>query len=83
MIAALKLLPIGVQLGLAAAVFALITGGAATAYLTIYNRGYAAAVEAIAKRDKVAIDAVRKATTEVRSCYAGGGTWDATRGVCE
>lgn len=83
MLATIKLLPIGVQLGLAAAVFVVVTGAATGVYFHIRNAGYAAAIEDVAQRNKVAINAVRKATTKVTDCYAGGGSWDATRGVCD
>lgn len=82
MFALLKLLPAGVQIGMAVAAFVIVTGTITTISVKIYNRGYASAISAVAERNKVAIDAVRKGTTRVQDCYAGGGSWDATDGVC-
>jgi hypothetical protein len=50
-------------------------------HTTIYNRGWHAAIEAVAAQDKEAVDASEKARARVRDCYGSGGVWSA--GTCE
>jgi hypothetical protein len=47
-----------------------------------YNKGWAAAIAAIAAQDRKAVDAKDKAIETVRACRDSGGTWDVVNGVC-
>lgn len=47
-----------------------------------YNKGWVAAIAAIAAQDRKAIDARDKALEEVRACRSSGRTWDVVNGVC-
>lgn len=49
---------------------------------TVYNRGYDAAIAAIAAENKEAVDAADRARQKVRACADSGGNWDVTGGVC-
>lgn len=70
------------QKAIAALVVAGIFAGAGYAiYSSIYNRGWHAAIEAVAAQDKEAVDAADKARARVRACYDGGGMW--TQGSCQ
>jgi len=48
-----------------------------------YGKGWNAAVAAIAAKDRKANDAAEKGTANVDACDAGGGTWDASSGLCQ
>jgi uncharacterized protein (UPF0333 family) len=65
------------------AIITAIVGGGVT-YWSIheYDKGYNAAIEAIAAKDREAVNAVNKAKSKVDDCNNGGGTWDSTVGVC-
>lgn len=70
------------QKAIAATVIVAIVGGAAfIIYSKIYNRGWQAAIEAVAAQDKEAVDAADKARARVRACYDGGGVW--SQGSCQ
>lgn len=67
---------------IAAGVVALVVIGAYWAWhTTIYNRGWHAAIAAIAAQDTEAVDAADKARALVRACYDSGGVW--SQGSCE
>lgn len=58
--------------------------GAADVYISIheYNKGWHAAIAAVAKKDKEALDAVDKAVSNVDECVRRNGNWDTVNGVC-
>lgn len=66
-----------------ALILSAIVGGFLWIKTHYYNRGYAAAVQAIAAQDQRAINARDEALAKVRACRNGGGTWNVTDGVCE
>jgi len=47
-----------------------------------YNKGWAAAIHAIAARDQKAVDAKNKALETVKACRDSGHEWDVVNGVC-
>ncbi len=47
-----------------------------------YNKGYSAAIYAIARKDKEAIDAADEASKVVSQCFDSGRTWDDIGGLC-
>lgn len=51
-------------------------------HMKIYNRGYTAAIAAIAAQDKRAIDAAKTARNTYRLCIDGGGKWNQSTGEC-
>lgn len=59
--------------------------GAADLYISIheYNKGWHAAIAAVAKKDQEAIDAVKKSQSDVDACYARGKSWSTADGVCQ
>ncbi len=65
-----------------AVVLAVIGGGVAYWSVHEYDKGYNAAIEAIAAKDREAVNAVNKAKAKVDECDNGGGTWDTINGVC-
>ena len=48
-----------------------------------YNKGWAAAIDAIAREDKEASDAANKQRQKVSECSASMREWDVTSGVCK
>ena len=48
-----------------------------------YNKGYSAAVAAIAAQDKEAVDAINVVRDTMRECRATGGVWSQAGGVCQ
>ena len=48
-----------------------------------YNKGYAVAINQVAKNTKEAKDAVDTAVKTTADCFARGGTPDDTTGVCD
>jgi hypothetical protein len=60
---------------------AILTAACFAIYTSIYNRGWHAAIEAVAARDKEAVDAADKARARVRACYDAGGVW--AEGACK
>ena len=58
--------------------------GGADLYLSVhyYNKGWHAAIAAVAKKDKEALDAVDSAVSKVDDCVRRNGSWDSTSGVC-
>lgn len=48
----------------------------------VWNKGYDAAIAAIAAQDKEAVDAADKARIRVQRCRAAGRVWDIAAGVC-
>lgn len=83
MIAAFRLLPVAGQAIVALLVIGTFTAIATKAYNKIYNRGYDAAIYAIAKKDKRAIDAADKITKQVDDCFNSNREWDDLSGVCK
>lgn len=63
---------------------AVLAAGAAYAgwHHHVYRQGWNAAVAAIARADKEAIDAALAARATYRACVDAGGVWDPTRGQC-
>jgi hypothetical protein len=60
----------------------LIVGGTYVAWRSsIYNEGWNSAIEAIARKDKEAVDAADKAAARVDACWNGGGVW--AQGSCK
>lgn len=47
-----------------------------------YNKGWNAAIAAIAEDNQEAVNEANRARTKVRDCRNGGGTWDTVGGVC-
>ena len=47
-----------------------------------FNQGYQTAVNQIAAQNKEATNAVKKATSSVENCFAIGGEFDDTTGLC-
>ena len=62
-----------------------VLAGAADLYLTVhyYNKGWHAAIAAVAAKDQEALNAVNKSKSDVDACYASGRTWSTTDGVCQ
>lgn len=75
------------KLGRTIAITAAIAAGVAIGWAIFathyYNKGWAAAIHAIAAQDKRAIDAAKHARETVESCRDSGGTWDVTSGACQ
>lgn len=82
MIAAFRLLPGLWQLGIIAGALVALVGLYSAWHYTVWSRGYDAAIYAIAKKDKGAIDAADKISKAVDACYDASRVWDDTRGVC-
>jgi hypothetical protein len=51
-------------------------------YLHVYNKGYRAAIVAIAKQDKRAVKAATDARATLRDCTSRGLVWDQSTGQC-
>lgn len=47
-----------------------------------YNKGYNAAIVAVAAKNEAARKAVERATRDVEDCIRHGRTWDTVDGVC-
>lgn len=62
-----------------------VLAGAGDLYLSVkyYNKGWHAAIAAVAKKDQEALSAVKKSESEVDACYAAGRVWSTTDGVCQ
>jgi hypothetical protein len=80
---AFLLTPIGRWLA-GLAILGVLAGGA-DLYLSVhyYNKGWHAAIAAVAKKDQEALNAVKKSESEVDACYAAGRVWSTTDGVCQ
>jgi uncharacterized protein (UPF0333 family) len=48
-----------------------------------YNKGWKAAIAAVAAKDQEALNAVNKSKSDVDACYAGGRSWSTVDGVCQ
>lgn len=83
MLALFRALPIVWQIASGAAVLAAIGGSVTYWSVHEYNKGWHAAIAAIAKKDQGAIDESIKAKSEVDACYRRGGTWSVVDGVCQ
>jgi hypothetical protein len=79
---AFLLTPIGRWLA-GLAILGVLAGGA-DIYLSVhyYNKGWHAAIAAVAKKDQGAINESVKAKSEVDACYSSGRTWSVVDGVC-
>lgn len=61
-----------------------VLAGGADLYLSVhyYNKGWHAAIAAVAAKDKEALDAVDSAVSKVDECIRRNGSWDTSTGVC-
>lgn len=82
MITALRLLPLVWQVTILGIAITAIVGAYSYWHHTVYQRGYNAAIYAIATKDKEAINAANKISSEVDRCYDSNRSWDAINGVC-
>ena len=48
-----------------------------------YNKGWAAAIHAVAAQDQRAVNAAHKAIETVKTCRDSGHQWNVADGVCE
>lgn len=48
-----------------------------------YDKGYSAAIAAIARADQDAINRVKDGIKDLVACRVRGGTWDVTTGTCK
>jgi hypothetical protein len=71
------------QLAIIGGIVIAILGAYAGWHYTIYKRGYDKAITDIAAENKEAVDAANKARIRVRECYASGGSWDQSGGMCQ
>lgn len=67
---------------LGAVAFAIAAGGTWWS-VHQYNKGYSAAVAAIAAQDGEAVNAVNAVRDTMRECRATGGLWSQASGVCQ
>ncbi len=66
-----------------AIVLAVIGGGVTWWSVKQYDKGYAAAIAAIAAQDKEAVDAVNKTVSDIDACVKSGGVWRQSSSQCE
>jgi len=59
-----------------------IAGGVTAWSVHQYNKGYAAAISAIAAKDREAVNAVNAGKLKVDECVSRNGEWDTISGVC-
>jgi hypothetical protein len=77
-----RLLPIAIQIGIAAGAFAIVMGAATGVYFHIEGKGYDRAIAEVAEQNAQAKALVKRATKKVDDCEANGGAWDVTVGRC-
>lgn len=82
MIALLRLLPIGAQIGIGVAVLVAIGGGYYAWRSGVFDKGVQYERAQQKERDDEAVEHARDGRLTVRDCYDRGGVWDASRGVC-
>jgi hypothetical protein len=74
------------KLGRTVAITGLIVIGIGVGWLSFsnhyYNKGWYAALHAVAAQDAKAINEAKNAREIVRQCRDGGGTWDVPSGMC-
>jgi hypothetical protein len=83
---AILLFFIETKLGRTIAISAAIVIGIGVGWLTFsnhyFNKGWTAALHAVAAQDAKAISEAQHAREAVKQCRDGGGTWDVSNGVC-
>jgi len=82
MLALLRLLPIGAQIGIAIAVIAAAGGGYLAWRSSIFNQGAAFERAEQKERDDDARARGRAGRNAVDTCYDLGGVWDSKTGFC-
>lgn len=83
MLALLKALPIGAQVGIALAILGAAGGGYVAWRSSIFNQGAAYERQQQQERDDEAVGKAGDARGAVRDCRERGGVWSQSRGVCD
>jgi hypothetical protein len=82
LLALLKALPIGLQIGLALAVLAAAGGGYYAWRSSIFDKGVAYQQEQQKESDDHAVERAQRGIKNVDDCVSAGGAWDQAAGVC-
>jgi hypothetical protein len=82
MLALLRLLPVGAQIGVAVAILVAGGGGYYAWRSGVFNKGVAYEHARQKERDDEAVGEASEGRLDVRTCYNAGRVWDAKVGIC-
>jgi hypothetical protein len=80
--ALLRNLPLAWQIGIGIGVLAIAGTAYGVWHHHVYQRGYTAAIAAIAAQDQEAVNAAHQLISRRRACVASGGVWSQASGEC-